>query len=264
MPEENVTPSNQVAAPRNSLGIPVAIVIAAALIAGAIYMSNMSVGKGATAINVQKGIDAAQNPQVTPEMEVAPVTEADHIMGNPNAPILIVEYSDYDCPYCKFFHETMTKIMDEYGPTGKVAWVYRHFPLETLHPNAQKIAAASKCVAELGGNDAFWTFSEKLFESRELVTLENGQQTIKPTDMTKLSTFAQAGGVDEGEFDLCFNSGKYDESVKADVAAAIKTGARGTPYSIMIVGEEQGVINGAQPYETVKQMINNVISQMEG
>jgi protein-disulfide isomerase len=233
----------------SSLGIPVAIVIASALIAGAIVFSSMQ--KNTVPTNAVLPPPQAQE---TPEVEVAPVTENDHIQGNPNAPIVIVEYSDYDCPFCKNFHETMNRIMAEYGTTGKIAWVYRHFPLEQLHPNAPKIAEASECVAELGGNDAFWTFSDLVFGERE---------TNAPTNMLKLPDFAAQAGVDKDAYTACVASGKYTQTIADDVQEALATGARGTPYSFLIVGEQQGVINGAQPYANVKQMIDTIIAQME-
>ncbi len=254
--EHNSTPQAPQSSPssKQSMGVPIAIVIAGLIIAGAVYMNGA--GGAKPAVNVQGGIDGANNPsQETPEITVLPVTADDHIRGNPNAPILIVEYSDYDCPFCKNFHETMNRIMDEYGQSGQVAWVYRQFPLEQLHPNAPKISAASYCVAELGGNDAFWKFSDLIFGSREI----NAQ-----TDIKKLSEFASQSGVDRSKFELCQNSGKYTDKVKADVDAAFNAGARGTPYSVVMVGAEQGVINGAQPYETVKQIVSNLITQING
>jgi protein-disulfide isomerase len=236
---------------KQNAGIPVAIVFAAVLIAGAIIFD----GKGGGGVaNIQGAIDSTNKTQQTPEMEVAPVTEADNIRGNPNAPIMIVEYSDYDCPFCKNFHATMNQIMDKYGADGKVAWVYRHFPLQQLHPNAPRISAAAYCVAEQGGDEAFWKFSDLIFGSREI----NAQ-----TDMSKLSTFATQSGVDKAKFELCQNSGKYTDQVTKDVEAALKTGARGTPYSIVMIGDQQGVINGAQPYEVVEQIVENLIGQLE-
>lgn len=242
---------------RNALGIPVAIVIAAALIAGAIIFT----GTQKSGSVVQNG-KTDQNDQVTAEVEIAPVTEKDHIRGNPNAPIMIVEYSDYDCPFCRIFHDTMNKIMAEYGTDGKVAWVFRNFPLVQLHPNAPKIAEASYCVTELGGNDAFWKYTDALNGSRKVEYSPDGNiKNVEPTDMNKMSSFATAAGVDTTKFEACLKSGKYTKAVADDVAAALKTGARGTPYSIIIVGDQKGLINGAQPYETVKQMIDNLLEQ---
>lgn len=101
--------------------------------------------------------------QTSPELDkVKPVTAKDHIQGDAKAPVKIVEYSDLDCPYCKQFHVTMNLVMEEYGKQGKVAWVFRHFPLEQLHPDAPRKAQASECVAELGGQQAFWTFVDRV------------------------------------------------------------------------------------------------------
>jgi protein-disulfide isomerase len=249
----NEETSQQVVAPvarvarQNSLGIPVAIVLSAAIIAGAIVYTGL--GRAPVA-----GVPVVKNPaeQQTPEVNVAPVTGEDHILGNPNAPIMIVEYSDFDCPFCKNFHETMQKVMEEYGKDGKVAWVYRNFPLEQLHPNAPKIAEASECVASLGGNDAFWKFADLVFGEREI----NAQ-----TNVTRLPEFAEKAGVSKAKFNECYNAGTFTTAIADDINAAIAAGARGTPYSMLIVGDQQGVINGAQPYANVKQMIDNVLAQ---
>lgn len=244
---------------QSSLGIPVAIVIAAALIAGAIYMSGKQ--SASTALDIQKGIDAAQNPQTAQNVNAPAVTAKDMIRGNPNAAIKIVVYSDFDCPFCKIFHDTMLKIMGDYGKAGQVAWIYRDFPIAQLHPNAPKLAAAGKCVNAQGGNDAFWKFTDALFVSRKPVTLENGQQNISFVDITKLHEFAVQSGVDGTKFDTCLSSGTFDAAVQADVAAAAKVGAQGTPYSVVMFGNQQGVINGAQPYEVVKKAIDTILAQ---
>lgn len=250
--EENSTPPVQVPNPasRNALGIPIAIVIAAALVAGAIVYS------GRTSNNpIQEGNGRQNVEQKTAEIDVAPVTEKDHIFGNPNAPILIVEYSDFDCPFCKNFHETMERIMETYGSTGKVAWVYRHFPIQKLHPNSPKVSAASECVASLGGNDAFWKFASVIVSDRG---------TNEPTNITKLTEYAKGAGVDGSKFDACVTAGTFNDKIKDDITLAMKAGAKGTPYSVMIVGDQQGVIDGAQPYDVVKQMIDTMIAQLGG
>lgn len=243
-------------APRNNLGIPIAIVLSALLIAGAIIYTGSN---RKSTVNVN-GNDTVT--QETPEIQIAPVTKDDMILGNPNAPILIVEYSDYDCPFCRIFHDTMTKVMEEYGKDGKVAWVFRHFPLEQLHPNAIKIHEASYCVAELGGNDAFWEFTNALNDSRKIELAPDGNiKSVDPTNMSRITEFALAGGVDKAKFEACYNSGKYTSVVREDIQEAIKTGARGTPHSFIMVGGQQTVINGAQPYANVKQLIDNVLAQ---
>jgi protein-disulfide isomerase len=242
MPPQAPTPSTVA-----TLGIPVAIVIGFALIAAAIFFS----GVGAP----QAAAPAAGAPAAVAKTEVAPVTEDDHIRGNPNAPIMIVEYSDYDCPFCKQYHATMNQIMEEYGVGGKVAWVYRQFPLPQLHPNAPRISEAALCVGELGGDEAFWKFSDLIFSERE---------TNEPTNMTRLPEFATTAGVKAADFTNCLESGRQKANVDEDVASGVAAGARGTPYSIIIVGDQQAVINGAQPYAAVKQTIDRLVTQLEG
>ncbi len=239
----------------SNLGIPIAIVIAAGLISGAIYLS------GNRPTETVK-TNPTPTEQQTPERNVAPITEKDHIRGNPNAEIAIIEYSDFDCPFCKIFHETMQEVAADYGTSGKVMWVYRHFPIAQLHPNAAKISEASECVADLGGNDAFWKFVDAVYASRKPMTLQNGSQTISPVDITKLSEFAVLAGVKKNEFDLCLSSGKYAEFIKESITAAVDAGARGTPYPLLVYGGQQGVIEGAQPYSVVKQMIETALAQM--
>lgn len=233
-----------------SLGIPVAILIGFGLIAAAIFMT----GNPAAAPTDVAG-DSTTETESGDITKIDPVTEDDHIRGNPNAPIVFVEYSDYDCPFCKSFHETMKRIMEEYGESGQVAWVYRHFPIQQLHPSAPKIAEASECVAELGGNQAFWTFSDLVFEERG---------TNEPTDLSRLSEFAATAGVDTAEFDACFESGKMQSRVEADFADANEIGGRGTPHTVVLVGDQQGIVNGAQPYAVVNDIVQNLLSQIEG
>lgn len=92
------------------------------------------------------------------------VGEEDEIRGDQNATVTVIEYSDYDCPYCSRFHETMKQILDEYS--GQVRWVYRQFPLVQLHPNAPKLSEAAECVSTLEGEEAFWRFSDVYFQAK--------------------------------------------------------------------------------------------------
>lgn len=252
MPEDQNSPqTSRPQTQRGAYGVPIAIVVGALLIGAAIIYT----GNNRTAGNPIQNANNPTTQQETADIEVAPVTEKDHIRGNPNAPIMIVEYSDFECPFCKNFHATMQKIMETYGKDGQVAWVYRNFPLEQLHPNAPKVAAAAECVASLGGNDAFWKFADQVIGDRGV---------NEPTNITKLPEYAAASGVDKTKFTDCYENGTFNEKVQKDLEEALKTGARGTPYSILIVGDQQGVINGAQPYTTVKSMIDTVITQMGG
>ncbi len=103
---------------------------------------------------------------------MAPVTSADHIYGNPDAPTKIVEYSDTECPFCKQFHPTIKRIIDE--SNGTIALVYRHFPLDSIHPKTRHEAEATECAADQGGNDMFWKYTDALF------TATNSNNTFDP------------------------------------------------------------------------------------
>ena len=234
-------------APRQgtSMAIPIAIVIGFGLIALSIYLSG---GKQA-ATNTNLGLAPEEEASLS---TLAPVTAEDHIRGNPNAPLMIVEYVDFDCPHCRNFHTTMQKIMDEYGPGGQVAWVVRQLPLTSLHPSAGHIAEASECVAELGGNEAFWKFSDMVFGERA----DDGF-----TDLVRLPEFAEASGVSKTEYQACIDSGrnqaKIDEDME-DLFAAV--GPVGTPYSIAVMGDQRYPIEGAQPYDGVKLLVDGLLN----
>lgn len=231
---------------RDSIAIPAAIVIAAALIAGAIYFN---------------GSRPAQNDSANPTAAPANLTAlrhadaTDHVRGNPNAPIMLIEYSDFECPYCKLFHETLQKVMAEYGPSGKIAWTYRHLPIKQLHPNAAKIAEASECVAQNGGD--FWKFADSVFGNREIK---------ESTNMSRLSEYAVAAGANKAQFDSCLANGTYAEKIteSIDEFIGVSGGKIGTPHTFVVVGDQSYPIEGAQPYDVVKKMVDNLISQMEG
>lgn len=227
----------------SSLAIPIAIVIGFGLIAASIYFGSNKA--------VTSNVPDQQEQRAGDLESLAPITEDDHIRGNPNAPLVIVEYSDFDCPFCRNFHVTMQKIMDDYGANGQVAWVYRHFPLSALHPSAPYIAEASECVADLGGDEAFWTFAD-------LVFMERGVNEL--TDVTRLPEFAATAGVDEVAFKECLDSGRMKAAVEADFNNAAAIGAGGTPHSVIVIGDEKvEITGGAQPYENVKQMIDSLL-----
>jgi hypothetical protein len=114
--------------------------------------------------NVRKVIDEVIAGKVTTAYtgEIPPISENDHILGNKDtAQVTIIEYSDFDCPFCKQYHLVLKKVVEE--SNGGVAWVYRQFPLIQIHPNALTKAVASECVAKIKGNDAFWKYADLLF-----------------------------------------------------------------------------------------------------
>ncbi len=233
---------------QNQYLIPTAIVIAGAFIAGALFFSNSN--NNPIAVNTGTGVQPTQTaPPTGSTVDVRAVTSEDHIKGNPNAPVIIVEYSDFECPFCKRFHTTMNQIIDKYGKSGEVAWVYRHFPIDQLHPrNARKVASAAECVNELAGNDAFWGFADGFMA----VTPSNDQTDL----VTLLPKLYKDVGVDQSKVEACIASGKYDNHIQADIDNAVITGGRGTPWSIVIAPNGKTFpLSGAQPLAVVEQLI---------
>ncbi len=177
----------------------------------------------------------------------------DHIRGNPGAPVTLIEYSDFECPFCKSFHPTVKKVVDE--SRGQVRWVYRHFPLDQIHPvKARKEAAASECAAELGGNDAFWKFADRFFE----LTPSNNNTDID----TVLPQIAREIGLDQAKFASCLASGRHDRRVEEDYQDAVASGGRGTPWTIIVSKSGKTYpLSGAQPYAAVKQLVDLALQE---
>ena len=186
--------------------------------------------------------------------KLRPVSKGrDHIRGNPDAPVTLVEYSDFECPFCKSFHPTVKKLVDESG--GRVRWVYRHFPLDDIHPvKARKEAVASECAAELGGNDAFWKFADRFFE----LTPSNNRTDIDAV----LPQIAREVGLDKARFASCLASGRHDRRVAEDAQDAVTSGGRGTPWSIIVSkGGRTYPLAGAQPYAAAKQLVELALEE---
>ncbi|MDQ5912551.1 MAG: hypothetical protein QG568_766 [Patescibacteria group bacterium] len=242
------------------LVVPVSIIIAGGLIAGAIYLTN-SKPANIGAAGAKAGIaDIAKNA-ATPKTEIAPVTAVDHIQGDASkATVTIIEYSDTECPFCKRHHQTISKIFAEYGKDNKVAWVYRHFPLD-FHKKAPKEAEATECANELGGSKAFWDYIGVIYDK----TPSNDG-----LDLALLPEFADQVGLDKVAFKKCLDSGKYAAKITEATNAGLKAGARGTPYTVLVVRQgsktqniplvnEQGSSLGALPYESMKAVIDSFL-----
>lgn len=205
---------------KNVLTVPIAIVVAGIIIGGAIFFTRE--GQVKSVFNQP----SAPTPTSTiQDIASRPVDGSDHIFGNPNAKIVMVEYSDLECPFCKSFHKTMQSLLDEYGKDGKVAWVYRHFPLD-IHPKSPKESEASECAGELGGNSAFWNYINKIFA---VTPANNG------LDAAKLPEIAGQIGLNVSQFQTCLDSGKYADKVKADYNDGLKAGVSGTPNTVLVL-----------------------------
>ncbi|MFH1193444.1 MAG: DsbA family protein [bacterium] len=170
------------------------------------------------------------------------VTKDDNITGAKNPQVYLVEFSDFQCPYCKKFHPTMQQIIKEFG--NKVAWVYRHFPLSSQQ-NAQIAAEASECASEQG---KFWEYGDLLFAKG------SGDGTgLTPPDLEK---YARDLGLNGDKFDSCLASKKYAGKVGADQVSGSAAGVNGTPGTVLIdKNGNQNLISGAVSYEELKTAI---------
>lgn len=182
---------------------------------------------------------------VNPGEPSAPVVVAevdnnvDHVAGNKNAKVTLVEYSDFECPFCGRFHPTVKELLAKYGDDVRV--VYRHYPLTSIHPNAVPAAEASECAAEQG---KFWEFADEAFNNQTNLTAQFFKDTAK-----KL-------GLNASKFDSCVSSRKYKTRVENDIASGNAAGVQGTPHSIVIgPNGEQQIVSGAQPYSVVEAAV---------
>ena len=178
--------------------------------------------------------------------KIIPVSDKDRILGSKDADIIMIEYSDFECPFCEKFHPTAKQAMEEYK--GKIAWVYRHYPL-TFHPRALPSANAAECVANLVGNDAFWKFSDTVF----------GNQTKYLTDEGLLEA-AVLAGARKADFSSCFADEKYKADIDASMQGGADAGITGTPGTFLINKKgEAWLVPGAVPYTTLKSMIDEAL-----
>lgn len=226
------------------LYLPIAIIIGAVIITGAIIYTRSP--QEGTSLD-QKSQEAAEttSPSEKESPEKITIAEKDHIRGDFSAPVTIVEYSDFQCPFCQRFHPTMQQILDDYS--GQVRWIYKHFPLDQIHPQARPAAEASECVWEQKGNDGFWQFTDLLFENQSKL----GESLYRE--------LAVQIGLDADQFNNCFSSRKYKDKVEADYQEGIKAGVRGTPGSF-VNGQS---IPGAVPYNTLKAAVDQALIDLE-
>lgn len=168
------------------------------------------------------------------------------VKGRADAPMTIVEYSDFQCPYCgQFAARTLPSLVKEYIDTGKAKLVFKDFPLEQIHPQAQKAAEAARCVRELAGNDdAFWAMHDKLFQGQQEWS---GQASAAAT----FAVYAEEVGVSAADFTACLDSDRHAEAVQADLSEGLGFGVGGTP-TFFIDGQ---AFVGAQPLESFRQAI---------
>lgn len=185
---------------------------------------------------------------------VRPPDGTDHILGNPNAPVKIIEFSDMECSFCKIFHKTMENIMKTYGREGKVAWIYRHLPIDSVHSKSRTEAVAAECAGEIGGPNMFWEYVSAVFD---ITPSNNG------LELSLLPEIADSLGLNVNKFEECLASGRYDVKIEDDFNDAINSGASGAPYSLVFtqVGDTF-IIPGSKSYNIISLMIERALKEI--
>ena len=224
---------------KSAYTVPAAIVFGGIIIATAVYVS------------VPKGHPVANAALMRP------VSISDHIFGNPAAPVMIIEYADFDCGFCKGFHDTLRQVIANEGASGQVAWVFREFPLIEIHPDAFALARAAECAASAAGsdaatsNDAFWRFANALYMNQ-------------PVDPSRLGTIASSVGISGETFATCYANASpaLDARITADRQNALLMGATGAPFSVIVTnGKDPVVMDGAYSYNAVKQLVDQALGK---
>ncbi len=212
---------------QSKLSTPLAIIIAGVIIAGAVMLTNFKGGVPTTTTTTRQGV-IGTTPGAALSITIPPITAKDHYLGSTSAPLVLVEYSDLECPFCKSFNTTLENLMGTYGKAGQIAWVYRNFPIAQLHPQAPKEALAAECANSLGAPDGstFWKFIHEVF-------------TITPSnnglDLTQLPKIASDSGVTNlTAFQSCLDNGTFNTAISQTIQDAMNAGAQGTPFTVIV------------------------------
>ena len=240
----------------NGLIITVIIVIGIASFLGGSQISNLDSNQ----ISQEELNDAIaklelkilQNklPSNQPVVELKISADNDPIIGNSNAPITIIEFSDFQCPFCAKFHiQTLPKIMDEYIKEGKVKLVFRDFPIQSIHSNALLASVAAECANEQG---KFKEMHDKLFENQNEWNNKNTDNVI-----ILFNQYSSEMGIEKEEFDSCLKNEKYIKEIQKDLDDGRAYGVTGTP-GFFIGNDKIGFIElkGAHPFENFKNIID--------
>jgi protein-disulfide isomerase len=217
----------------------------------------------ATGLNGGLPSGGTNNPTPSANTGGAPVPEPtnaepadaddDPMMGSQDATITLIEFTDYQCPFCsRHFEQTYPQLKKDYIDTGKVKYVLRDFPLSNIHPNAQKAAEASECADDQG---KFWEMHDKLFTSQQEWSNLGLADAI-----AKFKQYAGAMGVNASSFASCLDEGKYDQEVKDDLSDGSAAGIDGTPgFWILGPDDQKQQISGAYPFDTFKQTFDGML-----
>ena len=236
-----------------TLGIIVAVGIAA-FFGGYVFATETAEPKPMIMQEPSKILENTPPPQVTTQgpsqLPKIISSDDDPIRGNPDAKFTIVEFSDFQCPFCAKFHsETLPLLMENYIDNGKVNLVFRDFPIESIHPNAVPASHAAECADDQG---KFWEMHDMIFENQR-----NWQnvEVLQSVDLFK--KYAIEIGIDADEFDSCMSSAKHIDEIKKDLQDGQAYGVTGTP-GFFVGNEDVGFtkIIGAQPFSSFQRVID--------
>ena len=242
-----------------SIALPIAIIVGFCIIAATLFFANSKP-------NTPTGNPSANldNTDFTPipfedlatrlHRPIQTVTSDDHIRGNPNAPVMLVVYTSFECPSCRTYHLSLHRLLREFGQNGDLAWTFRNLPLSEQYPNGVLVANAAECVAELNGNQSFWDFTDELFSTRG---------PVEPVQLSRLSEHALNAGVSEADFNRCMNEERHYERIIAQADDATAAGSFAIPYTVVLTESEVGVINGSVPYADLKQIIDVALASSQ-
>jgi len=221
--------------------LPISILIAAILISGAIiYSANLKTDP--TAAQIKKTFEAPVENKNTDFL-----ADDDAVLGDPKAAVTIVEFGDYQCPFCgRFFEQIEPKLKEEYVATGKAKLIYRDFAF--LGPESKTAALAAQCAGE---QNKYWEFHNRLFE----IEIADGSENNGNLSNGLMKSLAKELGLDRGKFNLCFDSQKYREEIEKDYNDGLSAGVSGTPATFI----NSKLISGVQPYSVFKQAIDKII-----
>jgi len=246
---------------KSNVGTPMAIVIAGVFIAGGLYfgLNNLSAADTRTNQPTNSIVSPDQQAPTVPRQPTKGITSIDDdpVLGDKDAPVTIVEFSDYECPFCKrHFTETFPQLIKNYVDTGKVKIVYRDFPLSFHDPMATKEAVAANCAKEQSGDSGYFQYHDEIFTR----TISNGSGLSE----ADLSTIATDLGLNLNSFNTCLSDPAQEEEVKKDIADAGQAGVSGTPTFVIGKSTASGEINGdlvagAQPFAVFKAIIDPLL-----
>lgn len=235
------------------------VILGVGFFGGSLWTENKLLKAGSLGTNPTAQQAGAQAPVPQPQQPTKGVASVDDdpVLGDKNAPVTIVEFSDYECPFCKrHFDDTLPQLIENYVDTGKVKIVYRDLPLSFHDPMATKEAVAANCAREQGGDSKYFEYHDEIFTR----TISNGNG-LSEADLTTIATDV---GLNLSSFDTCLTDPAQEEEVKKDLADAGKAGATGTPSFVVGKSTSNGEINGdlvvgAQPYAAFQAVIDPLL-----